>query len=485
MMKRTILYIFLPVLLLSCEGMLEEVPKDTVSRTNYYQNESDAQGALNGAYSSMGPDFYSIQHYLITELHGDFLNGRGSQAPISNFGQVLDAQNVGRIVTNWSRLYQAINRANAVLDNVPLIENISEEARTRILAEARFLRALAYFELVRGWGPVPLKTKESTDLSGLEAPREPESKVYELIVEDALAAEKDLPGSVGGETGRASSWAAKMLLAHVYLTMENWEAAAEKADEVINSGNYALVTVDEPDEFYKIFAVDTSPEDIMSVHHSETRQSDIPLYLHMGNNYPYNYGSSGYFAWLPNMNSFIGDSWDDDDLRKAFNLYTEIQNSSGDWVPLPSTAPVLFKKFITDRNGLRIYSAPVYRYTEAFLFYAEASCRAAGAPSALALERLNMIKRRAYGYDPGAPSPVDYPAGMNEDEFVDAVLQERAYEFMLERRRWWDLKRTGRAREAFEAIGKTFIDERILWPIPEDEINNNPAINQDDQNPGY
>ena len=483
-MKKILSYILFSVLFFSCNDMLEEFPKDFVSRTNYYQNEADAQGALNGAYNSVGPDFYGITHYLMIELQGDFLEGRGSQAPVPIVDKVLDAQNIGRASTNWSRLYQAINRANAVLENVPTIEKISEEARTRILAEAHFLRALAYFELVRGWGAVPIKTKESTDLSELEAPREPESKVYEFIIQDALAAESGLE-SVGAETGRASKWAAKMLLSHVYLTTENWALAAEKANEVINSGIYNLVEVETADDFYKIFAAETSTEDIMSVHHSETRGSDIPTYLHRGSNYPYNYGTAGFFAWLPNTNSFIGDSWNDSDLRKAFNLYTEYQNANGDWISLPAATPVLFKKFITNKDGLSVYTVPIYRYTEAFLFYAEASCRAEGSPSALALERLNMIKRRAYGHVPTAVSPVDYPAGMGQDEFVDAVLQERAYEFLLERRRFWDLKRTGSVKEAFAVIGKTFIDERLLWPLPESEINNNPALSQESQNPGY
>ncbi|MEQ9097889.1 MAG: RagB/SusD family nutrient uptake outer membrane protein [Imperialibacter sp.] len=472
------------IFLLSCSDMLDEVPKDFVSRANYYQNEADAQGALNGAYSSVGPDFYGITNYLMTELQGDYLNGRGSQAPISIVDQVLNQQNIGRANANWGTLYSAINRANAVLDNVPLIENISEEARERILAEAHFLRALAYFELVRGWGPVPVKTTESKDLSELSSPREPEAVVYQLIIDDAKAAEAGL-GSVQNETGKASVWAAKMLLAHVYLTTENWALAAEKADEVITGGPYSLVSVSVPNDFYKIFAAETSPEDIMSVHHSDISGSAIPTYIHMGSNYPYNYSSSGFFAWLPDTTSFIGASWDDNDLRKPFNLYREFQNAAGNWVSLPSTAPVLFKKFITNSEGLSIYSVPVYRFTEAFLFYAEASAMADGAPSALALERLNMIKRRAYGYAPQAPSPVDYPSGMSRDEFIETVLQERAYEFILERRRWWDLKRTNRVKEAFAEVGKTFIDQRMLWPIPESEINNNPAITQQDQNPGY
>jgi hypothetical protein len=96
-----------------------------------------------------------------------------------------------------------------------------------------------------------------------------------------------------------------------------------------------------------------------------------------------------------------------------------------------------------------------------------------------------MIKRRAYGYDPTVPSPLDYQTGMSGVEFRDSVLQERAYEFILEGKRWWDLKRTGTVKEALAATGKSFIEARLLWPIASDEINNNPDIGQNDQNPGY
>ncbi|WP_372947061.1 RagB/SusD family nutrient uptake outer membrane protein [Mariniphaga sp.] len=483
-MKKITLLLLTIILFSACENMLDEVPKSFVSKANYYQNQSDAEGAIAGAYNGLQSDFYGITYYLMIELHGDYLNGRGSQAPITIWDQILDQTNIGRAATNWSTLYRAINRANAVLDNVPNITDINPGVQTRILAEAHFLRALAYFELVRGWGPVPLKTSESIDLTALEAPRAPESQVYDLIISDCIAAESGL-GEVGSQTGRASKWAAKMLLAHVYLTIENWTQSAEKANDVITNGPFSLINVTEPDDFYKMFRVDTHSEDIMSMHHSETKGSTIPTYIHRARAYPYHYGTSGFFAWLPDMNTFIGDSWDENDLRKSFNLYTEYQNEDGEWVSLPSTVPILFKKFSSNPDGISLYSVPIYRFTEAFLFYAEASAMAEGNPSALALERLNMIKRRAYGYDPTAVSPVDYPAGMSQTEFREAVLKERSYEFLIERRRWFDLKRTGKVQEAFTAAGKNILPERLLWPIPEDEINNNPAINQDDQNPGY
>jgi len=484
-MKKAIIFLLFSAVILSCKKVLEEVPQDFISKTNFYKTEGDAQAAIRGVYSTFGTDYYGINYYLFVELHSDFANGRGSQAPISLFDRILDQGNIGRAGINWSTLYEAINRANSVLENVPAIPKMNENVRNQILAEARFLRAMAYFNLVRGWGPVPIKTKESTDLSAIAGVREPESKVYELILADALAAENILPASVGSQTGRASKYAAKMLLAQVYLTLEKWSDAAAKANEVIVSGNYSLVLVKKQEDFYKIFASITNQEDIMSLHHSETRNSSLPTFIHRPNTPPYNYSSAGFFAWLPNLKSFIGPSWDNKDLRKSFNLYTKYLGPTGDSISLDAASPILFKKFITNAQGFSSYSVPIYRYTEAFLIYAEASCMADGVPSALALERLNMIKRRAYGYDPTTISPIDYSSGMSKDVFRNVVLNERGYEFLLEGRRWWDLKRTGRIKTAMEAAGRTFIDYRILWPIPANEINSNPSLGQSAQNPGY
>lgn len=469
----------------SCSSLLDEVPQDFINRDNFYQNETDALGAIAGAYSSFNRDYYNVNYYLLLELHGDYIEGRGSQAPISDFTHVLDNTSIGRAATGWSILYQSINRANAVLDNVPGIENMSDGVRKRVLAEARFIRAMAYFNLVKGWGAVPLRLNENKGLSGLSAPREPVEKVYELIVSDLEAAQHDLPPSVKAETGKASMGAAKLLLANVYLTMGEWQKAATKADEVITAGVYSLVKVDKPDDFYQIFATQTCSEDVFSVHHSENRFSELPLYLHRGNTPPYNYSSRGFWAWIPNTNSFIGKGWDDADMRKPFNLYTKHLDANGNEVSLPATSPILFKKFISNTAGLNVYSLPILRYAEAYLIYAEAAALAAQSVTPMALERLNIIKRRAYGYPLNAASAVDYKGIEDVQAFRDVVLQERGYEFILEAKRWWDLKRTGKVKSAFQAIGKTYMDERMLFPIPENEINSNPALTQADQNPGY
>lgn len=483
-MKKILIIVTILIGFFSCEETLKEVPKNFISKANYYQNESDAEGAITGVYSSFANN-YGITFWLFSVLHSDYANGRGSQAPISFFDQILDQSNINRAGSIWSSFYSTINRANSVLDNVPGIVDIDPQVQSRILSEAYFFRALSYFNLVRGFGAVPIKTSESVDVSTLANPRESEAAVYELILSDALEAEKNLPENLDSKSGRLTVWAAKMLLAEVYLTLEQWAEAARVSKEIIDNGPFDLIPVNESEDFYNIFATNTNPEYILAVQHSETRQSSIPTFIHRGNTPPYNYGSAGYFAWLPALESFLGEEWNDNDLRKGFNLYDSYLNSDGEWVQLPSSSPVLFKKFITNEAGLSIYSNPVFRFAEAYLIFAESESMTNGGPTAEAVDALNTIKRRAYGYNINSASPIDYTADMSLEEFQDAVLQEKAYEFLLEGKRWWDLKRTGKVEVELEKAGKSFIDERYLWPIPENEINNNPEINQEDQNPGY
>jgi len=384
----------------------------------------------------------------------------------------------------WGTFYTTINRSNVVLTRVPGIPNMSESSRTKILAEARFLRAFSYFHLARDFGPVPLRTTETVGTSEIASPRASLDQIYSLIISDLQVAEKDLPETVGANTGRASQWAAKMLLARVYLERKDWPKAAEKANEVILSNKFSLVPVATSNDFYNIFATVTNSEDIMSHHSSLNRFSNFSNWMH-GAGTPYNRGTVWGFTLLPNMNAPLIRNWDNRDLRKNFNLYSSYVNDRGETVTLPPSNPWLFKKFIKDPNGNATYSIPIFRLAEAYLMFAEASAMATGSPTALALERLNVVKRRAYGYTPHSPSPVDYPAGMSQTQFVNTVLQERAYEFMLEMIRWWDLRRTGKAKEIIEATGKPFNNHRLLYPIPQIEIDNNPAISQSDQNTGY
>jgi hypothetical protein len=489
-MKKLIIYSFIALLISACGDVLEEIPKDFIAPENFYKNEKDAEGAIAAVYASrfIGGSGWggNTDNYMnFNRLHTDWSIARGSFTSLGKWDQIISTDQYGRIGGFWREFYQTINRANVVLNRVSQIEDINEDVRSRILAEAHFLRAWTYWDLLRDWGGVPIRTEEYTGASEIAVPRATKDEVYDLILSDLIIADQNLPADVGRETGRASKWAAKMLMARIYMDMENWDLAAEKASEVIESGNYSLVNVELQEDFYKIFATKTSSEDIFS-HHFTVNVFPRFIQWYHGSGTPYNKGSVWGFTNLANMNAPLIVNWDQDDLRKDFNLYDRYVNTDGDTVMNDEYSRWRFKKYIMDENGNATHSIPIFRYAEAFLIYAEASAMAEGSPSGLALERLNTIRRRAYGYDPHSPSPVDFSSGMSQQEFIDTVIRERAYEFFFEDLRWWDLKRTGKAAEVIsEAHDMPFNINRLLYPIPVDEMENNTAINQSDQNPGY
>ena len=120
-----------------------------------------------------------------------------------------------------------------------------------LLGEARFLRAFAYFNLIKNWGAVPLRTEENLELTDIA--RSPINEVYEQIIIDLNYAEANLPDNERLR-GAPSKWVAKTLLADVYLSMENFTEASNKANEVIQSGKYALLPIETTDDYQNIFS---------------------------------------------------------------------------------------------------------------------------------------------------------------------------------------------------------------------------------------
>lgn len=471
------------IVLTACEDLLLESPKDFISPGDFYKTLEDAEMALNGAYNASGFNDVKLNMNL---LHADYCIPAGSFTSVGNYHQPLASDQHGRIADVWAMHYRTINRANEVLSKVAEMENLSANDQRRILAESYFLRAWSYWNLLKGWGEVPLRIESFSATSELGASRRPTSEVYEQIVSDLSIAENDAAETVGENTGRASRWAAKVLLAEVFLGMENWSGAAEKSNEVIESNYYSLVPVSESDDFSGVFYTTTSSEDIFSWHASNNRNNQgILRWLH-GIGSPYNQGPTSGFTNLADANAPFIVNWDSDDLRKGFNIYDRYVNADGDTILNPSgQTRWRFKKYIAD-PVLGTYSIPLWRLPHAYLIYAEASVMSTGSPSELALERLNMVKRRGYGFDPNLPSPVDLPSGMSRDDFRAKVVEEAAYEFFLEGdQRWWNMKRTNTIFERFEARGKPLNPVRLLYPIPQQEIDTNPAIDQSDQNPGY
>lgn len=463
----------------SCDSMLVEAPK-MIAEEVFYNTAEEVETAVNAIYRPLRINTFA--NYVATlECQSDWMYGRGSWIPLSDYQGLNDA-NITRVAGFWEGFYLAIRNANLVIENAPKGESISQADIQKYVAEARFLRAFTYFHLVRNWGSTPLRTE--ANMTEKDLAKSTPAQVYELILADLQMAEANLPDTPK-HIGRPSLWAAKSLLADVYLELGNYQEAASRSREVIDSGKFRLVPVASVADFQQnLFGptILTTPEEIFYFKYSRLEgQGNYILWI---SNHP----STGLFSF-DGAYAVHGDksnpnfvNWDDDDLRKG--LWDNINFGLG--------ANTLVSSKYVDREAISQSGAgndqPVYRFADVLLIYAEAAARSEGVVSPTALEALNKVRRRAYGLAPETASDLDFTAqGLSADAFVDLVIKERGYEFLYEGKRWHELRRTGKVDELI-AYGKnkSVADKHLLWPIPLAEMNFNDALNPaSDQNPGY
>lgn len=483
--KLTILSLYILVVLASmffssCEDLLEEKPK-TLAAENFYNTAEEVETAVNAIYGALRSN-NMVEQTVILDAHTDWGYGRGSRADYNNL-QGFNAANINNAGSRWNTFYLAIRNANLVIRNAPNGSSISQSDISKNVGEAKFLRAFAYFQLVRNWGSIPLRTEEN--MTGKDLPKSPVATVYDLIVSDLTFAENNLPESQS-LIGKATKYAAKTMLADVYLTLGKYAEARDKANEVIQSGKYSLVSVTNKSDFQqKLFGPEiiTTSEEIF--YFKYTRQAGEGNWILWVLSHPStgNFNFGGAYAHYSDATNPFYVSWNDNDIRKS--LWDKINFGLG--------ANTLVSSKYIDRNAVEQSRGagndlPIYRYADALLIYAEASCMASNEPTAEGIEALNKVHRRAYGFNPNTLSSVDYKiTDYTKASFQDLVLTERAYEFIFEGKRWYDLKRTGKAAEVIRAAkGVTIAEKAYLWPIPVSELDYNKALDPaTDQNPGY
>lgn len=466
------------LLFASCEDMLAENPK-TIAAELFYNTPEEVESAVNAIYVPLRT--IRAEQIAILDAHTDWGYGRGSRAQYNDFAG-LNAANNNAAASRWNGFYQAIRNANLVIANAPNGTSLTEAQIAGFVAEAKFLRALSYFDLVRNWGGVPLRLE--TDMTEINLRRSSVDEVYTLILSDLIEAEANLPTDPK-HLGRPTALAAKTMLADVYLTLGRFEEARDKAGEVIGFNKFSLVPISSKEDIqWHIFGPEltTTPEEIF--YFKFARELGQGNYLLWILNHPstgfYNFG--GAYAHYSDATNPFYVSWEEGDHRKE--LWDMVDFGLG-------ATTLVSGKYIdpaaVSNNGAG-NDTPVYRFAEVLLIYAEAAARVAGGPTEAAMESLNKVHRRAYGYHPANPSPVDFKIEDYDGEsFIDLVLRERAYEFQFEGKRWYDLKRTGTAAEVIlETKGLTIAEAHYLWPIPTEELNFNKALDAAvDQNPGY
>lgn len=404
-------------------------------------------------------------------------------------------------IRNWWRgIYRVVANANLVLANVPDIE-MDQGEKQRILGEALFLRAWAYFYAVRPWGDVPLITlPQSADSEDFFPTRTPQAEVYGQIVADLLEAEAaGLPWT--DESGRVSEAAVKSLLAKVYLTLAGhplnetarYADAAAKAKEVIDNAG----PIDLFDTYGQVHdeSLGNTREHIFSLQYNSEVASN-PMTNMFPNFQPVTYrGPDGTGSTVPEIAFY--ESFEAGDLRAVDRegwFYTNYcRNGSEELFSLG--APFIFKHFNVTANGTfgvpgtarDNLNVPIIRYAEVLLIFAEADNEANG-PGQEAVDALAQIRDRAQLTTPDL-------GGFTQASLREAIWKERWHELCYEQITWFDMVRL---RKVFNSQTGGFDDfighinlssdqplqeKHLLFPLPEPEMNNNPNLRP--QNPLY
>lgn len=384
---------------------------------------------------------YGRHMVIIPDILADNLNWEGTTLEYGQFANNnLLADNV-MVESIWNAHYDVLNRVNYVLYKLPDVSDLSQAERENMEGQLYFLRALCHFNLVRFFGPVPVKTRPTLDLgSELNPPRDPVGTVVSQIIGDLLAAEGKIQNQ---NAGYATNGAVEALLSMVYLHNQDYIKARDRATNVISQYGYSLSP-----SYSELFSAGTqslTAEAIFAVLFDEIEGNRLAEYF-----YPTSLG--GRYEIAP-CTGIINAFADNDD-----RLPTSI---TGD-PPYCNKYPNLS----TMNNN--VY---VIRLAEIYLVRAEAEARLNGSISAIQYD-INQVRHRATLSDTEAD---DYT------ELILAVEEERRRELAFEGKRWFDLVRTGRAIEVVESVTNT---DQLLLPIPFSEIqtNTNPGMYQ---NPGY
>tara|TARA_B100001564_G_scaffold341393_1_gene335970 strand:- start:31620 stop:33203 length:1584 start_codon:yes stop_codon:yes gene_type:complete len=510
--------------LVSCE-ILDEEPYIQVDTNNYYQNQDDAMDALSGAYARLksGNGYYR-QKFLSTIFASsdqglsDFLLNNFKNGTVTSTDPNLDVI--------WKDIYVAIRDANNVIENVPAIE-MDEDLKNRILGEAKFLRALHYFNLVRCFGEVPLRLSPALPGDDEGLPLSPISEIYEAIIDDLEFSSihcwdrLETRGSELNNLGRATKSAANALLAKVYLRMasckrtalsgvegnflylelpqsvtEYYQLSLERCNLVLTDTGFSLVN--NLDGWISIFDAENgnNPEMLFDVQGSD----EIGQGTAVSNLFtPRNSGLSGTgFGGNNKLKPrFINFHLNKTDPRFQNSIIRQYQNTSWSFLinngstgyratsldPQNSNQWWLWQvwtsKYI-DTGATTAYSSRqnwhVIRLADVYLMRAESAAELNSNPS-LASQDINILRQRV------GMSELDTSA-MTMDNFRTLLLKERAVELFMEGHRFFDLTRFGvydeYCRNVLDPIPNTDGSRQpddYIWPIPITEISANSNIN--------
>jgi hypothetical protein len=439
------------LLLAACDQPLDVNPTASIPEEQALDSPQEIAAGVRGIYDALQQDgAYNRNMVVFPDLLTDNLDFTGTFDTDAEVDDGLVTAANGAVTDIWSAGYDVINRANNVLAAIPEVADLDAASARRFRGEALFLRALAYHNLARWFGGLPLITEPTWVITpDVNVPKSSEADIYTFVIGSLQEAIGLLPTT--SAEFRLTSGAAQALLARVYLDVGRWAEARDMATAVIQSGRYQLVR-----PYSNIFAVKNSPESIFSLQYTINDDNFLAFWF-----FPSHLGGRRGFAPTAGLRTLLT-SQGGDRLNTTLDIYFTAAGA------LRRYGKKYFRVATGDDNVL------VLRIAEMYLIRAEANWRLGADPATVVLPDVNEIRRRA-----GVPDLLvtDVPTST---ALRDAILRERRLEFALEGHRFFDLRRMLGAAETATFLG---IEEfRLYFPIPQRELDANTALTQ---NAGY
>jgi hypothetical protein len=481
-MKKTFLTLLAATLLTGC-NILDKEPLTSIAPTRYFKSASDAEAGITGAYDALqATGLYSQDLIVMGEMPSD--NCTSNNNDVRRMDDFTWNANTSQNGNLYRDAYVGINRANAVIKYVPTI-SMEEARRKQIVAEARFLRALYYFDLVKAFGGVPLRLEptESATPESLNLPRASDEEVYAQIITDLMAAETDMPAT---NPNRAGQDAASALLAKVYLYQRKWDLSMQAAGKVLTHRGTTL------GDFKALYPANNNAESILEVQNAGSADGNNILPDLLLPSPPATYSFDKFNIPTTELIEFADTT---NDLRWKYNGIT---NAAG----RDHVSYVDGGKGSSADDGAFVYKWPgapnsfnspdntyILRLADVILLHAEAANELTG-PSA-AMDDVNKIRVRA-GLEALTAASPEMATKQSMRQEID---RQRRLELAFEGERWFDLVRYARHEQADPSANHpvTALDliaqkrgtadvNYLLFPIPSGELNTNPNVKQ---NPGY
>lgn len=513
------------VLATSCSDFLKEVPKDEIASGQFFANRDHAYNAVNALYRSGAPSLFGGGVYSGSRvMFGPYVSGfvdndyKGQEIHVQHGQQLtFNAVNLSAYLSGFYRdMYLGISRANNAIKYIPVTPGLSEAEADKLMAEARFFRAMNYYYLVRFFGGVPLITEPYESLENLYVERAAIADIYGLVVGDLQYAAQQgrLPAITMAANGnRITQGIAKAVLAEVYLTMSGFPLqanhygdAAREARELISGGVYSLTQHDrdadgavipENSAYNKARVADNLPNEhiyffeyTVGIANSGYTQYAFPV--SMAPELAYAIFNNAYAP----TSSLLQAYHPQQDLRVQEKQYfhSSLTRANGTVATFDRSPYFWFDEQASLETATSGKDLPVYTYANLLLIAAEAIAQSEGV-TAEAVDYLAQVRSRAYWQQTVAQVKASL-SGLSTQQFVEEVWKERLRELVFEFHIWSDIQRTRQfpvtapnGQITFTNVvghrngfGATYAEHHLLFPMPDDELQRNPALTP---SPGY